>query len=110
MEIPKLMRTSLGTAELPRSTVGLRSQLLFVLSTLFALTLLLTCLRVALLAFNWVLVADASWRDLAEGLYNGLRFDMRVVMIAGAPLILTFLSSFNSTLGKDGFSRKNYKP
>lgn len=93
MEIPKFMRTSPGTAELPRSTVGLRSQLLFVLSTLFALTLLLTCLRVALLTFNWELAADASWRDLAEGIYNGLRFDMRVVMIAGAPLILTFLSS-----------------
>lgn len=86
------MRASHNAAELPRSIVGLRGQLMFVISTLFALTLLLTLLRAGLLAFNWELAADASWRDLIDAFYNGLRFDMRVIMISGAPLILTFFS------------------
>ncbi len=75
-----------------RPFVGLRSQLLFVLYSLFALTLLLSLLRIGLLAYNWELAADASWRDLSEALFNGLRFDLRVVILAGAPLILSFLS------------------
>ncbi|MGY8812581.1 MAG: LTA synthase family protein [Pseudomonadales bacterium] len=86
------MRAPRSTADLNQPTVGLRSQLLFVLSSLFALTLLLTLLRAALLAYNWELATDASWRDLCEAFYNGLRFDMRVVIIAGAPLILSFFS------------------
>jgi phosphoglycerol transferase MdoB-like AlkP superfamily enzyme len=92
MEICIFMRASHSATELSRSIVGLRGQLLFVVGSLFAITLLLTFLRAGLLAYNWELATEASWRDLSEALYNGLRFDMRVVMIAGAPLILTFLS------------------
>lgn len=72
--------------------VGLHSQLLFVLSSLLALTLLLTLLRIGLLAYNWELTDGTSWSELGEALFNGLRFDLRVVIIAGAPLILSFLS------------------
>ena len=79
-------------ANLAQPVIGLRSQLLFVLYSLFALTLLLTLLRAVLLAYNWELAADASWRDLSEAFYNGLRFDLRVVVLAGVPLILSFFS------------------
>jgi len=86
------MLSSHRTAESSQPVVGLRGQLLFVLASLFALTLLLSLLRAALLAFNWELAAESGWAQLGEAFFNGLRFDLRVVIIAGAPLILSFFS------------------
>ena len=77
---------TLSTASASRPVVGLRGQLLFILGSLGALTLMLTLLRGALLAWNWELAAEVSRGDLLEAFFNGLRFDLRVVVIVGAPM------------------------
>ena len=84
---------SLSSPSATRPVVGLRGQLLFILGSLGALTLMLTLLRGALLAWNWELAAEVSRGDLLEAFFNGLRFDLRVVVIVGAPLMLTVLSA-----------------
>ncbi|WP_022962033.1 LTA synthase family protein [Halopseudomonas pelagia] len=85
--------TALSAPGRLRPVVGLRGQLLFVLGSLLALTLMLSLLRAVLLAWNWELAAEASRSDLLEAFANGLRFDLRVVVLAGVPLILSVLSS-----------------
>lgn len=82
-----------STAPASRPVVGLRGQLLFIIGALAALTLMLTLLRGALLAWNWELAAEVTRGDLLEAFFNGLRFDLRVVVIVGAPLMLTVLSA-----------------
>lgn len=84
---------TLSTAPASRPVVGLRGQLLFIIGALAALTLMLTLLRGALLAWNWELAAEVTRGDLLEAFFNGLRFDLRVVVIVGAPLMLTVLSA-----------------
>ena len=86
------MRASRNSTDTRQPIVGLRGQLLFVVASLFAITALLTLLRAALLSYNWELASTASWHDLSEAFYNGLRFDMRIVVLAAAPLILSFFS------------------
>ncbi len=54
---------------------------------------MLTLWRGALLAWNWELAAEVARADLLEAFFNGLRFDLRVVVIVGAPLMLTVLSA-----------------
>ena len=83
---------TLSTAPASRPVVGLRGQLIFIVGALAALTLMLTLLRGALLAWNWELAAEVTRGDLLEAFFNGLRFDLRVVVIVGAPLMLTVLS------------------
>jgi len=82
-----------STAPASRPVVGLRGQLIFIVGALAALTLMLTLLRGALLAWNWELAAEVTRGDLLEAFFNGLRFDLRVVVIVGAPLMLTVLSA-----------------
>ncbi|WP_321349806.1 LTA synthase family protein [Halopseudomonas oceani] len=84
---------TLSTASASRPVVGLRGQLLFIVGALAALTLMLTLLRGALLVWNWELAAEVTRGDLLEAFFNGLRFDLRVVVIVGAPLMLTVLSA-----------------
>ncbi|GMQ52344.1 LTA synthase family protein [Halopseudomonas aestusnigri] len=84
---------TLSTAPASRPVVGLRGQLIFIVGALAALTLMLTLLRGALLAWNWELAAEVTRGDLLEAFFNGLRFDLRVVVIVGAPLMLTVLSA-----------------
>lgn len=85
--------TAFSAPDRLRPVVGLRGQLLFILGSLVALTLMLSLLRAALLAWNWELAAEASRSDLLEAFANGLRFDLRVVVLAGVPLMLSVLSS-----------------
>ena len=84
---------TLSTAPASRPVVGLRGQLIFIVGALAALTLMLTLLRGALLAWNWELAAEVTRGDLLEAFFNGLRFDLRVVVIVGAPLMLTVVSA-----------------
>lgn len=84
---------TLSIAPASRPVVGLRGQLIFIVGALAALTLMLTLLRGALLAWNWELAAEVTRGDLLEAFFNGLRFDLRVVVIVGAPLMLTVLSA-----------------
>nr|WP_229779431.1 LTA synthase family protein [Pseudomonas matsuisoli] len=49
-------------------------------------------LRLALLLYNNHLIGDARTGDFLESFFNGARFDIRVALIACAPLLLALLS------------------
>ncbi|TBU88990.1 LTA synthase family protein [Phytopseudomonas dryadis] len=70
----------------------LRSQLLFTLFSALLLLLMYTLLRVALLVYNRELIGDTPASAFVEAFGNGLRFDLRVVVYACAPLLLALLS------------------
>jgi phosphoglycerol transferase MdoB-like AlkP superfamily enzyme len=76
-------------APLPPSVA---SHLLFTLASALVLMLMYSALRLALLHHNSELIADVSRGDLFEAFFNGLRFDLRVVVYAVAPLLLSLLS------------------
>ncbi|WJN57723.1 LTA synthase family protein [Pseudomonas sp. SO81] len=76
-------------APLPPSVA---SHLFFTLASALVLMLLYSSLRLALLHHNSELIADVSRGDLFEAFFNGLRFDLRVVVYAVAPLLLALLS------------------
>jgi phosphoglycerol transferase MdoB-like AlkP superfamily enzyme len=76
-------------APLPPSVA---SHLLFTLASALVLMLMYSALRLALLRHNSELIADVSRGDLFEAFFNGLRFDLRVVVYAVAPLLLSLLS------------------
>ena len=69
----------------------LRSQLLFTLYSGLALLVMYTLLRVALLVYNRELIGDTPSAAFVEAFYNGLRFDLRVVVYACAPVSYTHL-------------------
>lgn len=71
----------------------LRSQLLFTLYSGLALLVMYTLLRVALLVYNRELIGDTPAAAFVEAFYNGLRFDLRVVVYACAPLLIALLST-----------------
>ncbi len=71
----------------------LRSQLLFTLFSALALLVMYTGLRAALLVYNRELIGDTPPAVFAEAFYNGLRFDLRVVVYACAPLLIALLST-----------------
>ncbi|PZW43524.1 LTA synthase family protein [Pseudomonas sp. URMO17WK12:I2] len=69
------------------------SQLLFTLYSGLALLVMYTLLRVALLVYNRELIGDTPSAVFVEAFYNGLRFDLRVVVYACAPLLIALLST-----------------
>jgi len=71
----------------------LRSQLLFTLYSGLALLVMYTLLRVALLVYNRELIGDTPAAAFVEAFHNGLRFDLRVVVYACAPLLIALLST-----------------
>ena len=71
----------------------LRSQLLFTLFSALALLVMYTLLRAGLLAYNRDLIGDTPAAVFAEAFFNGLRFDLRVVVYACAPLLFALLST-----------------
>lgn len=77
----------------PHSLQPLRSQLLFTLFSALALLLMYTGLRAALLIYNRDLIGDTPAAVFAEAFFNGLRFDLRVVVYACAPLLFALLST-----------------
>ena len=79
-----------ATPQLPLSSV--RHHLIFTLGSMLLLMLLFSLLRLALLWYNAEQIGEATTADLLEAFGNGLRFDIRVVVIACAPLLLALLS------------------
>ncbi|AEF22057.1 LTA synthase family protein [Pseudomonas fulva] len=71
----------------------LRSQLLFTLYSGLALLVMYTLLRIALLVYNRELIGDTPAAAFVEAFYNGMRFDLRVVVYACAPLLIALLST-----------------
>lgn len=67
---------------------GLRQHLLFTALSGALLIVLYSLLRVALLVYNHELIGQTTANDLLEAFGNGLRFDLRLVAFALAPLIL----------------------
>ncbi|MDM8349693.1 LTA synthase family protein [Pseudomonas sp. sp1636] len=74
------------------SAPSLKSHLAFTLLSAMALLLLYALLRVALLVYNRELIGITPAATFAEAFFNGLRFDLRVVVYACIPLLLSLLS------------------
>jgi phosphoglycerol transferase MdoB-like AlkP superfamily enzyme len=70
----------------------LKSHLAFTLLSAAALLTLYTFLRLALLVYNRELIGSTPTATFIEAFYNGLRFDVRLVVYALAPLLLALLS------------------
>jgi len=81
-------------APLPRRIAQptLKSHLAFTLLGGAALLALYTLLRIALLVYNRELIGDTPSATFIEAFYNGLRFDVRLVVYALTPLLLALLS------------------
>ncbi|WP_029529324.1 LTA synthase family protein [Pseudomonas sp. S9] len=73
-------------------TPTIRSHLGFTALCAVALLVIYALLRVALLVYNRELIDDAPVSSFIEAFYNGLRFDLRLVVYACAPLLLSLLS------------------
>ena len=74
------------------SCPSLKSHLAFTLLSALALLLIYASLRVALLVYNRELIGITPAASFAEAFFNGLRFDLRVVVYACIPLLLSLLS------------------
>lgn len=71
---------------------NLRSHIAFTAASALLLMLMFAALRLALLHHNAELIGVTSTGDLFEAFFNGARFDLRVVVYAVAPLLLSILS------------------
>ncbi|MBQ55083.1 MAG: hypothetical protein CMK72_09295 [Pseudomonadaceae bacterium] len=75
-----------------RFTPTIKSHLTFTLLSAVALLVMYALLRVALLVYNRELIGNDTVSTFAEAFYNGFRFDLRLVVYALAPLLLSLLS------------------
>ncbi|WP_429211600.1 LTA synthase family protein [Metapseudomonas resinovorans] len=82
--------TRQSSFNLDRPTV--KSHLVFTLLSAAALMVMYSLLRVALLVYNSDQIGDSPASVFVEAFYNGLRFDLRVVVFACVPLLLSLLS------------------
>ncbi|WP_327438497.1 LTA synthase family protein [Pseudomonas donghuensis] len=71
----------------------LKSHLAYTLLCGLVIMLMLSLVRLALLAYNNDMVGDTPMSTVAEGFFNGLRFDLRVVVYLSIPLLLAILSA-----------------
>ncbi|WP_394354755.1 LTA synthase family protein [Aquipseudomonas alcaligenes] len=71
---------------------SIRSHLAFTFGSALALLLMYSLLRLALLAYNHEQIGNTPVSQLLEAFANGLRFDLRLVVYACAPLLLALLS------------------
>lgn len=89
-----MLSVDASPAVLP-SGAGLRpsvaEHLLFTVASALLLLLMYSSLRLALLWHNIELASAVSRSDLLEAFGNGLRFDLRLVVYAMAPLLLALL-------------------
>jgi phosphoglycerol transferase MdoB-like AlkP superfamily enzyme len=83
---------SLPSSPAQLTNLGIRHHLQFGLFSGLALLALYVLLRVALLVYNRELIGATPAATFAEAFYNGLRFDLRVVVYALVPLLLSLLS------------------
>ena len=81
-------------AQPPASTpfIDVKRHLAFTASSLLVLMAMYSLLRLALLVYNREQIGGATAAILAEAFFNGLRFDLRLVVIAGLPLLLALPS------------------
>ena len=68
------------------------SHLTFTAFSALALLLMYSLLRGALLIYNRELMGDTPASTFVEAFYNGMRFDLRVVVYACIPLLLALFS------------------
>ncbi|MBB1520967.1 LTA synthase family protein [Aquipseudomonas guryensis] len=73
--------------------ITLTSHLAFTGASALLLMLMYSLLRLALMLYNQEQIGDTSAWVLAEAFLNGLRFDLRLVVYACAPLLLSLLST-----------------
>lgn len=70
-----------------------KSHLLYTLLCGLAIMVMLSLVRLALLVYNSDMIGDTPSSTVAEGFFNGLRFDLRVVVYLSIPLLLAILSA-----------------
>jgi phosphoglycerol transferase MdoB-like AlkP superfamily enzyme len=75
------------------SRIGLKSHLFFTAAGALTLMLLHSLLRLALLAYNREQIGGTALATLAEAFFNGLRFDLRLTVLACVPLLLALPST-----------------
>jgi phosphoglycerol transferase MdoB-like AlkP superfamily enzyme len=71
---------------------SLKSHLAFTFVSALALLLMYSLMRGALLVYNRELIGDTVASTFVEAFYNGMRFDLRVVVYACVPLLLALFS------------------
>ncbi|QHF29717.1 LTA synthase family protein [Pseudomonas sp. R32] len=71
----------------------LKSHLAYTLLCGLVIMLMLSLVRLALLAYNNDMIGDTPMSTVAEGFFNGLRFDLRVAVYLSIPLLLAILSA-----------------
>lgn len=74
------------------SRIGLPQHLAFTALCTLALVVMYSLLRFALLVHNRELIGNTPGSAFAEAFLNGLRFDLRLVVLAILPLLLAILS------------------
>lgn len=72
--------------------IGLKNQLAFILLNVLALMAIYSILRLALLVYNSEQIGTTPVVTFVEAFANGARFDLRLVVLACAPLLFTLLS------------------
>ena len=72
--------------------IGLKDHLRFTASSMLILMLMYSLLRLALLVYNREQIGGATAGILAEAFFNGLRFDLRLTVVACLPLLLALPS------------------
>jgi phosphoglycerol transferase MdoB-like AlkP superfamily enzyme len=82
---------ALSSSVSPRGTPTLKSHLIFTFLSACAFLLMYTLMRVALLVYNRELIGEDTFATFAEAFFNGMRFDLRVVVYACAPLLISIL-------------------
>ncbi|MFW3895980.1 LTA synthase family protein [Pseudomonas bharatica] len=70
-----------------------KSHLLYTFLCGLVIMLMLSAVRFALLVYNRDMIGDTPYSTVAEGFFNGLRFDLRVVVYLSIPLLLAILSA-----------------
>lgn len=81
----------------------LKSHLAYTLLSALVIMLMLSLFRLALLVYNSDMIGDTPHATVAEGFFNGLRFDLRVVVYLSIPLLLAVLSPW--AMARRGFFR-----
>lgn len=79
-------------SKLSRPLIDLKSHLRFAAASIVVLMLMYSLLRLALLIYNREQIGGATPDILAEAFFNGLRFDLRLVVWACLPLLLALPS------------------
>ncbi|WP_271195751.1 LTA synthase family protein [Pseudomonas turukhanskensis] len=82
---------ALSSSSATRGTPTLKSHLVFTFLSAITFLVLYTLLRVALLVYNRELIGEDTVATFAEAFFNGMRFDLRVVVYACAPLLIAIV-------------------